>query len=106
MCGSILIGEKSKQKLFSQTQNPPLHSQTGILTACASISATLGLFLVYLLNTFMPWRMVGLICLAVPLITMIAICFVSTSTGFLFECRTFNYLFRIVVLCFLCRLDS
>lgn len=51
----------------------------GILTAFASICATIGLFLVYLLNTFMPWRMVGLMCLAVPLIAMIAICFVSNT---------------------------
>lgn len=51
----------------------------GVLTACSAISATLGLFLVYLMNTFMPWRSVGLICLIVPLITMIAVCFIPET---------------------------
>lgn len=51
----------------------------GILTAFSGISATFGLFLVYLLNTLMPWRSVGLICLAVPVITMVAVCFIPET---------------------------
>lgn len=49
----------------------------GILTACAGIAATGGFFVVFLLGSIMPWRNVAIICLMVPLVTMIAICFVS-----------------------------
>lgn len=50
-----------------------------MMTALSNISATLGLFIVYLLNTLMPWRSVGLVCLAVPVVTMIAVCFIPET---------------------------
>lgn len=49
----------------------------GILTACSGISAALGFFIVFLLGSVMAWRNVALICLTVPLLTLVAICFVS-----------------------------
>lgn len=49
----------------------------GILIACAEgICACMGFSVVYLLNTIVAWRTVALICLFMPLITMIAVCFV------------------------------
>lgn len=67
--------------LFNSHFSEP--SIRGILTACASISATLGLLVVHVLNTQMGWRTVGLACLSVPLITMLAVCFVCWL--FIFE---------------------
>lgn len=58
-------------------------SVRGILTACAGISATMGIFLVFLLGSFMAWRNVALVCAFVPAVTMIAVCFVSIGTSFL-----------------------
>lgn len=52
-------------------------SVRGILTACAGISATTGIFLVFLLGSLLAWRDVALICAFVPAVTMIAVCFVS-----------------------------
>lgn len=43
----------------------------------SGIAATLGLFLVFLLGSLTEWRNVTLYCLAVPILTMIAVCFVS-----------------------------
>lgn len=51
----------------------------GILIACANVCVTLGFFIVLYLNTLMSWRQVALICSILPLITMIAICFVSIN---------------------------
>lgn len=52
----------------------------GILTACAGIAATLGFFIIFLMGSLMAWRDVAMICLAIPLITMVAVCFVSKFT--------------------------
>lgn len=49
----------------------------GILTAMSSMAATLGLFIVYSLGNIMSWRDAASYCLFVPLLTMIAVCFVS-----------------------------
>lgn len=49
----------------------------GILTSCAGIAVMLGIFIVFLLGSIMTWRNVALICLSVPLVTVVAICFVS-----------------------------
>lgn len=54
-------------------------SVRGILTACAGISATTGIFLVFLLGSLIAWRDVALICAFVPLVTMVAVCFVSNT---------------------------
>lgn len=48
----------------------------GVITAMAGISATLGLFIVFTMGNFIAWRNVAIICLAVPVITMIAVYFV------------------------------
>lgn len=45
--------------------------------AFAGISATSGIFLVFLLGTLLPWRTVALICAAVPTFTLFAVYFVS-----------------------------
>lgn len=54
-------------------------STRGILVSLTFISVTLGMFLVLLLNTLMPWRTIALVCLIWPVITAIAICFVSQT---------------------------
>lgn len=66
-------------KLFFCHLNNSEPSIRGMMTALSNISATLGLFIVYLLNTLMPWRSVGLVCLAVPVVTMIAVCFIPET---------------------------
>uniref|UniRef100_A0A1B0DJE9 Major facilitator superfamily (MFS) profile domain-containing protein n=1 Tax=Phlebotomus papatasi TaxID=29031 RepID=A0A1B0DJE9_PHLPP len=51
----------------------------GILTSCAGVSVQLGVFTVYFLGTVVTWRVAALICLAVPLSTLVAICFVPET---------------------------
>lgn len=41
------------------------------------ISYTFGIFTIYLLNTLMSWRAVALVCSIIPVLSAIAICFVS-----------------------------
>lgn len=45
--------------------------------AFAGISATSGIFLIFLLGFLLPWRSVALICTAIPTFTFIAVYFVS-----------------------------
>lgn len=52
-------------------------SMRGVLIGYTQISYSFGTFLVYLLNISMAWRTVCLVCLATPIITAIALCFVS-----------------------------
>lgn len=49
----------------------------GTLTACSSVSCSLGAFIVILLGSLMPWRSVALTCTCVPIITLLLIVFVS-----------------------------
>lgn len=49
----------------------------GVMIAYSNVSGTLGMLLVFVLNTMMPWRMVALICLFVPILTVVALYFVS-----------------------------
>lgn len=51
----------------------------GILTACAGVSVMIGFTIVYFLGTVIVWRTAALICLSVPVATMIAICFVPET---------------------------
>lgn len=51
----------------------------GILTCCAGVSVMLGITLIYFLGTVIFWRTAALICLSVPILTMIAICFVPET---------------------------
>ncbi|XP_062561783.1 facilitated trehalose transporter Tret1-like [Armigeres subalbatus] len=51
----------------------------GILTSCAGVAVMLGFFVVFLLGTFTTWRITAAICVSVPLLTMIAICFVPET---------------------------
>lgn len=50
----------------------------GILIACAGVAVMLGIFIVYMLATLALWRNVALMCLMVPLVTVVAIYFVSS----------------------------
>lgn len=52
-------------------------SLRGVLLAYSSITGTLGMFFVFTLNTLMPWRVAGLVCMFVPILSVIALCFVS-----------------------------
>lgn len=49
----------------------------GTLIGYANILGTMGGFLAFILNTLVPWRIVALICFAVPVISTISLCFVS-----------------------------
>lgn len=51
----------------------------GILISCAGVAVTFGLFVVYLLGSITDWRTAAGICLAVPLFTVVAICFVPET---------------------------
>lgn len=51
----------------------------GILTSCAGVAVMLGFFIVYLLGTVMVWRNIALVCVSIPLITIVAICFVPET---------------------------
>ncbi|XP_055607908.1 facilitated trehalose transporter Tret1-like [Uranotaenia lowii] len=51
----------------------------GILTSCAGVAVMLGFFVVFLLGTFTTWRITALVCMSIPLATMIAICFVPET---------------------------
>lgn len=53
--------------------------------AFAGISATSGIFLVFLLGFLLPWRTVALICAAVPTFTLVAVYFVNVS-----RCKLFS----------------
>lgn len=51
----------------------------GLLTSCASLSVTLGVFVTYFLGSVVYWRTAALICLSVPVATAIAILFVPET---------------------------
>ncbi|GAB0097348.1 facilitated trehalose transporter Tret1 [Sergentomyia squamirostris] len=51
----------------------------GIITSCTGVAATLGFFIGYLLGTLVTWREAALICLTIPIFTIIAICFVPET---------------------------
>lgn len=52
-------------------------STRGVLVSLSFITTAFGMFLGLFLNTLMPWRSIAAVCLAFPIITAIAICFVS-----------------------------
>lgn len=49
----------------------------GTLIAFTNVAAGIGIFSVYTLNAWFPWRIVALIALAVPITSTILLCFVS-----------------------------
>ena len=51
----------------------------GILTSCAGVAVMLGFSTVYLLGSLTTWRNTALVCVTIPIITMIAICFVPET---------------------------
>lgn len=61
--------------------DPNLHlsepAHRGTLIAFTNVTVTIGISLLFVLNTLMPWRMVGLFCMFIPIVTIIAMCFVS-----------------------------
>lgn len=54
------------------------------------ITGTIGMLVVFLLNTLMPWRSAALVCLFVPVFTIIALTFVSDDSYRIKLCRTLN----------------
>ncbi|XP_055308983.1 facilitated trehalose transporter Tret1-like [Sitodiplosis mosellana] len=58
-------------------------STRGVLIAYSGISVTLGIFMVFGLNTLMAWRSVALVCLAMPVITAVAVCFIPETPQWL-----------------------
>ncbi|XP_055302407.1 facilitated trehalose transporter Tret1-like [Sitodiplosis mosellana] len=64
-------------------------STRGVLVSLTYITGTSGMFLGLFLNTIMPWRFIAAVCLACPIITAIAICFIpETPQWLLFKNRT------------------
>lgn len=57
-------------------------SVRGVLLAYSNTSGTLGIFTVYLLNTIMSWRTAAFVCMFVPIVTLISLCFVSSFSSF------------------------
>lgn len=46
---------------------------------CGFICASIGMLIIFVLNTLMPWRTVALICSAVPILTAISVYFVINA---------------------------
>lgn len=59
----------------------------GILMACAGISSSTGIFMVFFLGSIFSWRQVALICAIVPIMTLIAVFFVPETPIFLISKR-------------------
>ncbi|XP_055301803.1 facilitated trehalose transporter Tret1-like [Sitodiplosis mosellana] len=51
----------------------------GVLIAYVNVSVTIGMLLVFVLNTLMSWRTVALVSLCLPILTTIALIFVPES---------------------------
>lgn len=51
-----------------------------VMIAYTHVGWTLGMLIVSILNTLMPWRTVALVCMFVPALTAIALCFVSIDS--------------------------
>lgn len=47
------------------------------LMAYAYIGMTFGSLIVSVLNTLMPWRLVAMVCISVPISNLVLLCFVS-----------------------------
>lgn len=76
---SVFAGTNAQKQIMSEYYywfSEP--SVRGIITAMAGISATLGLLIVFSLGSFFAWRNVSIICLIVPVVTMVAVLFVSS----------------------------
>lgn len=57
----------------------------GILIACSGLAVMLGIVFVYLLGTLTTWRNIALICLSIPIATVVAISFVNIKKLFSIE---------------------
>lgn len=58
----------------------------GPLLAFSNVAVMFGTFLMYLMGTMLTWRQCALISLFVPLVTIVAICFVSIVIGWEIGC--------------------
>lgn len=58
-------------------------STRGVLIGYTFICHTLGMFIIMALNMFMPWRTVSLVCLGLPVIAAISICFIPETPQWL-----------------------
>lgn len=57
-------------------------SLRGILSAFSGISSTAGIFMVYLLGSFMSWRQVAYACAIIPMLNILVALFVSDLEQF------------------------
>ncbi|XP_031639043.1 facilitated trehalose transporter Tret1-like isoform X1 [Contarinia nasturtii] len=62
----------------------------GIMIAYTHVGWTLGMLFVSVLNTLMPWRMVALICMTLPILTAIALLFVPETPHWLLSKNRVN----------------
>lgn len=51
----------------------------GMLAATGTTCVIIGIFCQFVMGTFMTWRTVALVCSALPLLTILALCFVPES---------------------------
>lgn len=58
-------------------------SLRSLMIGYSSLSVALGSFFIFTLNTLMPWRMVALVCMFIPITTWIGLYFVS-NVAFVF----------------------
>lgn len=51
-------------------------SVRGSMMSCAGLCVSVGVFIVFLTNLMMSWRMVALVCAIIPCVTFFALFFV------------------------------
>lgn len=71
----------NKKNLFSEP------STRGVLSAYSSINSTIGGFMLFMLNGFVPWRTAAMICLILPVISTISLYLVRIYLWWIIEIR-------------------
>lgn len=61
-------------RFFFRSSEP---AYRGMMIAYVNVSVVIGIMLVFVLNTLMPWRIIALVALCLPIFTTIALVFVS-----------------------------
>ncbi|XP_031636111.1 sugar transporter ERD6-like 4 [Contarinia nasturtii] len=60
-------------------------SRRSVLLGYTLICYTMGMCTIFIMNTLMAWRVASLICLFLPFLTMIALCFIPETMQWLLE---------------------
>lgn len=70
----VFLNENEFSIFFLRSSEP---STRGVLLGYTLICTTVGMLTIYIMNTMMAWRTVAMVCSAVPVISLIAVYFVS-----------------------------